>query len=563
MSDGVDSSSMGAASSNAARTPGTRRAPDARRTPALPLSAFDVLAVLGFACLLTALLIYSASAMPFQRFATLPGFISVMGPALRVCAGASLLVALAVAFGAGRFVRSLPARAVFSVALVAGNVMFCAMALAGAWDARTFWYVGGCMGVGCIGALLSWGRVLSRYNLRQATGFVAASSVLAVLFGCVQLSLPEPGAVAFFLACTVAAAALPFVLGDCRGDCRDGRQGGVKADVGKGGAFPGASPAAQTSADGASPAASPDASPVARVRAFLEVALVPGIGLALFAMLMAMRGQYFFETYSQYVIIQIAVAALLLACMLLPASVPLLRTVYRGLIPLLSVAVLAFNYMSEALFGGSEYEMLLVIVLYTAAALLTITTLVGMAHAAEFSSDLVVAIACMLFCAVSVVTMAAAPRSGLSDSDTRAVIVISSGLYAAGMVVLALWRGLRADRDALLGLGLDRPRPKGRSAGAAGTATSPTAQPALAATSDADGLITEAGIEARCDSLAREYALTAREREVLGYLARGHSGVYISDELLISPNTVRTHIHNIYRKLGVTSREDVLRVARK
>ena len=544
MSDGVGSSSEKTTSVDAVRAPGTRRA------AALPLSAFDVLAALGFACLLTAFLVYSASAMPFQRFDTLPGFIPVMGTALRVCAVASLLVALAVAFGAGRLVRSLPVRVVFSVALVAGNAMFCAMALGGAWDAAIFWLVGGCMGVGCIGVFLSWGRVLSRYNLRQATGVVAASSVLAVLFGCVQLALPEPGAVAFFMACTVAACALPFALGDCRGEAAG------RADTGKAGSPAAQAPAAQTPADGASPVASL----ATRVRAFLEVTVVPGIGLALFAMLMAMRGRYFFETYSQYVLIQVAVAALLLACMLLPASVPLLRTVYRGLIPLLSVAVLALNYMSEALFGGSQFEMILVIMLYTAAALLTITMLVGMAHAAEFSSDLVVSIACMLFCAVSVATMVAATRFSLDDSDTRAIIVVSSGLYAAGMVIYALWRGLRADRDTLLGAELDRPGTR-RRAGAA--AASPTGQSSAGGAPTADELLTDAGIEARCDALAREYALTAREREVLGYLAHGHNGVYISDELLISPNTVRTHIHNIYRKLGVTSREDILRAARR
>ncbi|MFR2588792.1 MAG: helix-turn-helix domain-containing protein [Adlercreutzia equolifaciens] len=49
---------------------------------------------------------------------------------------------------------------------------------------------------------------------------------------------------------------------------------------------------------------------------------------------------------------------------------------------------------------------------------------------------------------------------------------------------------------------------------------------------------------------------------MLAYLAEGHSGAYISDVLFISPNTVRTHIHNIYRKLDVSSREDILRLTK-
>ena len=66
----------------------------------------------------------------------------------------------------------------------------------------------------------------------------------------------------------------------------------------------------------------------------------------------------------------------------------------------------------------------------------------------------------------------------------------------------------------------------------------------------------------RCAQLADAHNLTAREQEILAYLAEGHSGAYISDVLFISPNTVRTHIHNIYRKLDVSSREDILRLTK-
>ena len=99
----------------------------------------------------------------------------------------------------------------------------------------------------------------------------------------------------------------------------------------------------------------------------------------------------------------------------------------------------------------------------------------------------------------------------------------------------------------------------------AGLASSgvPTASGDISAADASDALLGEASIEARCDELARAYGLTAREREVLGFLAHGHNGVYIGEELVISPNTVRTHIHNIYRKLDVTSREDILRIVRE
>jgi DNA-binding CsgD family transcriptional regulator len=60
-----------------------------------------------------------------------------------------------------------------------------------------------------------------------------------------------------------------------------------------------------------------------------------------------------------------------------------------------------------------------------------------------------------------------------------------------------------------------------------------------------------------CLEIARIYNLTPRESEVLGLLARGYTSTVIAHELVISENTVRTHMKSIYRKLGVSSRDEV------
>ena len=62
----------------------------------------------------------------------------------------------------------------------------------------------------------------------------------------------------------------------------------------------------------------------------------------------------------------------------------------------------------------------------------------------------------------------------------------------------------------------------------------------------------------RSERLAREFALTERESQVLPLLTRGHGAAYIADQLSISESTVRTHRTNIYRKLGVTCREELI-----
>jgi DNA-binding NarL/FixJ family response regulator len=52
--------------------------------------------------------------------------------------------------------------------------------------------------------------------------------------------------------------------------------------------------------------------------------------------------------------------------------------------------------------------------------------------------------------------------------------------------------------------------------------------------------------------------LTLREAEVLGMLRDGHHNAQIAVELQISIETVRTHARNIYRKLGVSSRRELV-----
>lgn len=57
--------------------------------------------------------------------------------------------------------------------------------------------------------------------------------------------------------------------------------------------------------------------------------------------------------------------------------------------------------------------------------------------------------------------------------------------------------------------------------------------------------------------------LTARETEVLQAIASGLSNKEIETALVISKNTVRTHIKNLYSKLGVESRTQAIALARE
>src|SRR5438270_13568981 len=53
--------------------------------------------------------------------------------------------------------------------------------------------------------------------------------------------------------------------------------------------------------------------------------------------------------------------------------------------------------------------------------------------------------------------------------------------------------------------------------------------------------------------------LSERELEVLRLLGTDLKGPEIAGELMVSPNTVKTHIKNIYTKLGVNTRRAAVR----
>ena len=58
-------------------------------------------------------------------------------------------------------------------------------------------------------------------------------------------------------------------------------------------------------------------------------------------------------------------------------------------------------------------------------------------------------------------------------------------------------------------------------------------------------------------------ALTGRERRALGLLCEGHSNAQIAWQLGIAEKTVRNHVSNLYRKLGVRSRAEAIVLAHR
>lgn len=63
------------------------------------------------------------------------------------------------------------------------------------------------------------------------------------------------------------------------------------------------------------------------------------------------------------------------------------------------------------------------------------------------------------------------------------------------------------------------------------------------------------------EAAAKALGLTSREREVLALMAEGQSNKEIARTLNVSPNTIKTHIANLYTKLEVAKRTQAVRKA--
>ncbi|MBB3278143.1 response regulator transcription factor [Slackia isoflavoniconvertens] len=68
----------------------------------------------------------------------------------------------------------------------------------------------------------------------------------------------------------------------------------------------------------------------------------------------------------------------------------------------------------------------------------------------------------------------------------------------------------------------------------------------------------DTAFETACATVAEKHRLTARETEVFELLARGRTSPVIQEKLVLSHNTVKTHVRHIYAKLDVHSQQELI-----
>lgn len=126
---------------------------------------------------------------------------------------------------------------------------------------------------------------------------------------------------------------------------------------------------------------------------------------------------------------------------------------------------------------------------------------------------------------------------------TQIVTVVPIGLLV--LIVCFFWVFPERTIDQLFGMGGNVGSGNPSDAPAGEQAQTRTSAPAL-------------DFDERVRVVAGAYALTPRESQVLGLLARGRTQAVVADKLGISVGTAHTHIAHVYQKLGVNRQQDLI-----
>jgi DNA-binding CsgD family transcriptional regulator len=480
-------------------------------------------AIVGFGLFLSTLLIYSVANLPFAEHPNASFFI-LFAPCELVFAGLVALVLMVMAL-AGCVLSRGPLLLVGIACYLISGVVYCLLLLAGSDSLPLIVAAAFITAVGDVLMCLIWGRTSRLHNLKSALVHVSIAGAVSAAAIWLLTMLSSEARMILFGVCLVTAAALAAY--EYRHEIT-ADQCGVATERKK---------PQGASAQGAS----------ATFLTLVGLIGIPLLGLTLFAFVMAVMRAQLLETLGIYLVAVVVIVTILTAFVLTRARPLVTRDLQMVFIPLFAILLLTVTSLTDLFAADGGPVTLLLYMLYICAAFLTLSSLAAVARAREFPSDLVFAGALFLFALAS----AAGQLLGnlIDEQMIDTVVIIVTMLYAFVVMLFSYLRWRHAaeiDLDALPGDFAEGVTDGAKSA---------------EGSHDVDKNL-RPDIPGRCAELAAEHRLTNRELEILLILAEGHSGSYISDVLFISANTVRTHIRNIYRKLGVSTREDILSVTR-
>ena len=321
----------------------------------------------------------------------------------------------------------------------------------------------------------------------------------------------------------------------------------------------------------------PLARPADTMRRLVSVTWLPLLGFAVYAFMTDVMAHSAFGVVQASFLGGAVAALVMFGVCFLWGRTPLLPWSYRILVPLMAAAFVVLGAFPAGTFPR-DASVVALYVFYIVLALLGCAVLLAVVRNRELPANVASGFACGVAAAAALLGQILSQVLAVTDDFAPWLTVLTGAFVAVLLIFLGRtsWSELVAPRESAVAEGVaPAVHP---AAGDARTASGDRAAyedaPAIAGASDECVLPARADapgdafqlaepsmqntLEARCAKVTEARGLSPREAEVLVYLARGFTPAYIAKSLVLSISTVRTHVRNIYRKLGINKREELL-----
>jgi DNA-binding CsgD family transcriptional regulator len=377
-------------------------------------------------------------------------------------------------------------------------------------------FIGGALcGLGSVFLTIAWAYLFSFYGLRDALLRLGILFALSATINTALMFVVPRTLLAIFLVLIVLGFVSPLARGSHKRVYADTE---VSRD--------------SMQARGSDPSSNETRDPPATQEAFVSVfrrlfsvIVGPFIGFLLFALTMAVRKVQVFDLVYAESLGAVSAAFIVAPLCFWRSEKPLLPFIYQVFLPCIVGLLILLNSFpadspAQAIGAPGIY------VFFGIIGLLALASFTAAANAQEFPVALIFGLGLSSFAAISLIGLHFSKLPLVGDYFEEILPVLST-LY---FIYLVLSPGVKAWHSMFI--------------------------PAKDETSSAPG----ENLEGRCEQLSLSCGLSPRESEIMLFIGRGYSPAFIAKKLFLSDSTVRSHVKNIYRKLNVNSREDLLQL---
>ena len=502
------------------------------------LSTHNVARYASLAAFMSTLFIYSPNVMTLFLYDAAEFTGQFAEPCLIATFAASCLLIVAEICGKACGIEGFLSRRGIRVGCVALYILSCGgyivcIAAQIPWLAQLLGPLAVVAGVTVLAMGLMWAEAFSDVGLFQATVAVVVGLLASALLHTVCTALPWQAGLALELALLVAGS-LPLVI-----PCVPW------------GAVSESAPAASVGVS--------DEPAKPNVQAFLSVMGVPLAGMAISSLAIGIRPLYILDHTVNLQVLGMFLAVLLaLPLLALRKKQPLYVYVYQVFLP----TMIALATALVTVFGSGdlhEAAIAFLFAVFTLATVIAIAASSAVSNAREFPRALVFATLIAVYSGLGITGIRlGALSTDLADNNEQLMVGLAV-IYTCGMLVFSSYKVWKATTGSSADDGLSV-----FSAAAANSTKSAAGRGARPESPSGSGRPSEPRetetFEERLAKISHRGGLSARETEIMSYVGRGHTSVYVAKTLLISDSTVYSHVRNIYKKLGITSREELIQL---